>query len=164
MPVNPAGSKRAIFRQVCELIPTHLVPKLARKHGIEARTITPWSHTVSMLYAQFTHAIGLNDVCDALRSNRPKKSHSKAALTSACLSPLSTSSSLSTSNTKTPSPLTICCCCVGYWLPGGISQENRLELSACWPGEDFKRRDWTGRKGFPSSASDSPARGVFWRR
>jgi hypothetical protein len=70
MPVSTAGSKRAIFRQVCELIPSHLVPKLARKHGVKSRDITPWSHVVSMLYAQFTHAIGLNDVSDALRANR----------------------------------------------------------------------------------------------
>lgn len=30
------------------------------------RTFTAWSHVVSMLYAQLTHCIGLNDVCDAL--------------------------------------------------------------------------------------------------
>ncbi|AKJ64189.1 hypothetical protein L21SP4_00927 [Kiritimatiella glycovorans] len=70
MPASRAGSKRAIFRQVCELIPPHLVPKLARKHRIKSRGITPWSHLVSMLYAQFTHAIGLNDVVDALRAHR----------------------------------------------------------------------------------------------
>jgi len=70
MPVKSARGHRAIFRQVCELIPPHMVSKLARKHGIKSRGITPWSHTVSMLYAQFTHAIGLNDVCDALRANR----------------------------------------------------------------------------------------------
>ena len=70
MPASTAVSKRAIFRQVCELIPSHLVAKIARKHGIKSRAITPWSHTVSMLYAQFTHAIGLNDVVDALRANR----------------------------------------------------------------------------------------------
>ena len=70
MPVKSAKKKSVIFRQVCELIPPHMVPKLARKHGIAFRAITPWSHTVSMLYAQFTHAIGLNDVCDALRANR----------------------------------------------------------------------------------------------
>ena len=70
MPASTAGNKRAIFRQVCELIPPHLVPKLARKHEIKSRGIMPWSHTVSMLYAQFTHAIGLNDVVDALRANR----------------------------------------------------------------------------------------------
>lgn len=70
MPVKSTASNRAIFRQVCELIPAHLVPKLARDHGIKSRGITPWSHTVSMLFAQFTHAIGLNDVVDALRANR----------------------------------------------------------------------------------------------
>src|SRR3981081_3932297 len=32
-----------------------------------ARTFSAWSHVVSMLFAQLTHAIGLNDVCDALR-------------------------------------------------------------------------------------------------
>jgi hypothetical protein len=31
------------------------------------RTFPAWSHVVALLYAQFTHAIGLNDVCDALR-------------------------------------------------------------------------------------------------
>jgi hypothetical protein len=70
MPVSTAMKKHAIFRQVCELIPSHLVPKLARLHRIVSREITPWSHVVSLLYAQFTHAIGLNDVCDALRANR----------------------------------------------------------------------------------------------
>jgi len=46
-----------------------LVSKLARKHGIEtrARTFTASSHVVALLYAQLTHAIGLNDVCDGLR-------------------------------------------------------------------------------------------------
>jgi hypothetical protein len=45
------------------------VPKLARDTGVikRSRTFTPWSHVVSLLYAQLTHAIGLNDVCDALR-------------------------------------------------------------------------------------------------
>jgi hypothetical protein len=70
MPAKPAGKESAIFRQVCEMIPPHMVAKIARKHGVKSRAITPWSHTVSMLYAQFTHAIGLNDVCDALRANR----------------------------------------------------------------------------------------------
>ena len=80
MPASTAVRKRAIFRQVCELIPPHLVPKIARKHGIKSRAITPWSHTVSMLYAQFTHAIGLNDVVDALRANRAAMSSIRGAV------------------------------------------------------------------------------------
>lgn len=59
-----------IFRQLCELIPTFLVSKLANKHSIKSRGFTAWSHVSSMIYAQFTHAIGLNDVCDSLKANR----------------------------------------------------------------------------------------------
>lgn len=57
------------LRQICNLIPTFLVSKLARQTGVDrrARTFTPWSHVVTMLYAQLTHALSLNDVCDALK-------------------------------------------------------------------------------------------------
>jgi len=66
---KPTTGKLSILRQLCNLIPPHLVPKLARETGVEdhARTFRPWSHVVSLLYAQLTHALGLNDVCDALR-------------------------------------------------------------------------------------------------
>lgn len=42
---------------------------LACQYDAEAnsRTFKPWSHVVSLIYAQLTHALGLNDVCDALR-------------------------------------------------------------------------------------------------
>jgi len=66
---KPTRSKLSVFRQLCNLIPTHLVAHLARETGVEAksRSFKPWSHVVSLLFAQFTHAVGLNDVCDALR-------------------------------------------------------------------------------------------------
>ncbi len=65
----PARSKFGIFRQVCNLIPHHLVSKIARTTGAEdkSRTFTPWSHVVSLVYAQLTHSIGLNDLCDSLQ-------------------------------------------------------------------------------------------------
>lgn len=61
--------KFEVLRQICNLIPPFLVSKVARQFGVhkKARRFTPWSHVVSMLYAQLTHAIGLNDVCDALK-------------------------------------------------------------------------------------------------
>ena len=31
------------------------------------RSFSSWSHVVCLLFAQLTHALGLNDVCDALR-------------------------------------------------------------------------------------------------
>src|SRR5437764_236115 len=68
---SPTRSSFNILRQVCNLIPNHLVAKLARETGVDeqARTYSPWSHVVTMAYAQLTHSIGLNDVCDALQMN-----------------------------------------------------------------------------------------------
>lgn len=66
---RPSASKFSVLRQLCNLIPSHLVPKLARETQVDkmCRTFSAWSHTVALLYAQLTHSIGLNDVCDALR-------------------------------------------------------------------------------------------------
>ena len=66
---QPSRRHLTILRQLVELIPAYCVPKLARETKIDARarTFTPWSHTVTMIYAQVSHAFGLNDVCDALR-------------------------------------------------------------------------------------------------
>jgi len=66
---KPTASKVSLLRQICNFIPQHLVPKLARDTGVEKqwRDFSPWSHVVSLLYAQLTHSLGLNDVCDALR-------------------------------------------------------------------------------------------------
>lgn len=64
----PATSRFNLLRQICNFIPGFLVPKLARETGVEkkARTFSSWSHLVALLFAQLTHSIGLNDVCDAL--------------------------------------------------------------------------------------------------
>jgi len=66
---QPTRGKFSLLGQLCNLIPNHLVPQLARAHAVEAkcRTFRPWSHVVSLIYAQLTHALSLNDVCDALR-------------------------------------------------------------------------------------------------
>ena len=60
-----------MLKQICDLIPAHLVSRLARKHGVEAvsRSLSPWSHVVSLLFAQLSHALSLNDVCDTLRNH-----------------------------------------------------------------------------------------------
>jgi hypothetical protein len=59
----------AVLRQLCNCIPAFLVSRIARETGVDkkARTFSVWSHVVAMIYAQLTHAIGLNDVCDALQ-------------------------------------------------------------------------------------------------
>jgi len=66
--VVPAVSKLNLLRQICNFIPEFLVSKLARETKVDqkCRSYSPWSHVVALLYAQLTHSIGLNDVCDAL--------------------------------------------------------------------------------------------------
>lgn len=66
---KPTRDNASVLHQLCKFIPGHLVSKLARRYGVDkhARTFTPWSHVVALLFAQQTHALGLNDVCDALR-------------------------------------------------------------------------------------------------
>lgn len=77
----PAKFSYSILKQLCNLIPPYLVPKLARnfKVDLRARTFSPWSHVVAGIYAQLTHALGLNDVCDALRMNSGRLSTLRAA-------------------------------------------------------------------------------------
>lgn len=60
------------FHQLCNLIPSFLVVQLARQTGVDklCRTFSAWSHVVAMLYAQLTHSIGLNDLCDSLGLHR----------------------------------------------------------------------------------------------
>src|SRR2546428_11830392 len=67
----PTTSKFTVVRQLCNYIPHHLVPKLARETGVDekVRSYDEWSHIVTLCYAQVTHSIGLNDVCDALQLN-----------------------------------------------------------------------------------------------
>ncbi len=59
-----------------------MVSNLAKEHGVEARsrTFTPWSHVVSLVYAHLTHAVGLNDVCDALQMNEAALSTLRGAV------------------------------------------------------------------------------------
>jgi len=64
----PTSSKLSVLRQICSFIPNHLVPKLARETKVDeqSRKFLPWSHVVSLMFAQLAHSIGLNDVCDTL--------------------------------------------------------------------------------------------------
>jgi hypothetical protein len=67
--IKPTRSTFNILRQICNLIPQFEVSTIARETGVEdlSRTFKPWSHVVSLLDAQLTHCIGLNDLCDSLQ-------------------------------------------------------------------------------------------------
>ena len=69
--MNPTAAKYTVLKQICNLIPRNLVPRLARKHGVhkKARAFSPWSHVVAMLHAQLAHSLSLNDVADAMRNH-----------------------------------------------------------------------------------------------
>jgi len=72
--MKSARSKFSTLQQVSAYIPGHLVAKLARRHGVDAqaRTFSPWSHIVALVYAQLSHAIGLNNVCDGMAMHSSK--------------------------------------------------------------------------------------------
>ena len=70
--MKPAKKQFSILKQVCELIPRNIVSKLAKEYGVDkhSRTFTPWSHVVSMIFAQLSHALSLNDIADALSNHK----------------------------------------------------------------------------------------------
>ena len=48
---NPTGHMYTTMKQVCNLIPGHLVSNLAKQHGIDeqCRTFNEWSHVVTLV-------------------------------------------------------------------------------------------------------------------
>lgn len=69
MPAKSTKKTMTLAKQICELIPAHMVPKLGRKYGITTRAFSEWSHVTAHLCGQVTHAVGLNDICDGLEVN-----------------------------------------------------------------------------------------------
>jgi hypothetical protein len=67
----PTRRKITILKQVLDNVSPYSVSKLARRYNVDkrSRTFSPWSHVVSMLFAQISHALSLNDVCDTLRNH-----------------------------------------------------------------------------------------------
>ena len=66
---TPARANVVVLKQILNLIPRRLINRHARETGVDtkARTFSVRSHLAAMLFAQLSHAIGLNDVCDWLR-------------------------------------------------------------------------------------------------
>lgn len=69
--MNPSRSKITVLCQITKLIPRNLIPKLANEHGVskKSRTFSPVSHVLALMFAQLSHALGLNDVCDTLNNH-----------------------------------------------------------------------------------------------
>ncbi len=73
MNTTPARSNVVVLKQLLNHIPLGMINRIARETGVDAkaRTFSVVSHLAAMLFAQLTHAIGLNDVCDWLRHKAP---------------------------------------------------------------------------------------------
>ena len=68
--MNPLKNTLPLLGQLVKHIPAKLPDTLARKHKIQTRSFSPTSHVVTMMYAQLSHALSLNDVCDALQNHQ----------------------------------------------------------------------------------------------
>jgi hypothetical protein len=68
---TPVRSNVIILKQLLNHIRLGLINRVARETGVanQARTFSVLSHLTAMLFAQLSHAISLNDVCDSLRMN-----------------------------------------------------------------------------------------------
>jgi hypothetical protein len=66
--MRPAKHKFTILKQVMDRISPYTVSNLAHKYAVDkkSRSYSPWSHVVSMIFAQLSHALSLNDICDTL--------------------------------------------------------------------------------------------------
>ena len=65
-PSRPTRSQHTAFRQLCNLIPRHTIPVLAREYKIDARGFSETSHILALIYGHASHALSLNEICDAL--------------------------------------------------------------------------------------------------
>lgn len=69
--MKPAKHKFTSLKQLIALIPPYLVTKLSREHGVDkqSRTFRPFSHVVTLIFTQLSHALSINDVCDNLKNH-----------------------------------------------------------------------------------------------
>ena len=63
---TPTRANVIVLKQILNFIPRGMINRHALETGVEAkaRTFGVVSHLSAMLFAQLSHAIGLNDDCD----------------------------------------------------------------------------------------------------
>ena len=69
--MKPAKHKFTTLKQILDLIPAYLVPKLSKECGVDkqCRSFSAWSHVVAMVNAQLSHSLSLNDICDNMMNH-----------------------------------------------------------------------------------------------
>jgi len=68
--MSPQENNMAVLGQIVKHIPKKLIDRLKNKYQIQTRSFSATSHVVTMLYAQLSHALSLNDIQDCLRFHK----------------------------------------------------------------------------------------------
>lgn len=64
--MSPQKNNTVVLGQIIKHIPKKLIGKLKDKYKIQTRAFSATSHVVPMVYAQLSHALSMNDICDYL--------------------------------------------------------------------------------------------------
>jgi len=59
-----------VLGQIFKQIPAKLIEKLKNKYKIQTRSFSETSHVAAMIFAQLSHALSLNDICDCLKFHK----------------------------------------------------------------------------------------------
>ena len=59
-----------VLGQIFKHIPAKLIEKLKNKYKIQTRSFSETSHVAAMIFAQLSHALSLNDICDCLKFHK----------------------------------------------------------------------------------------------
>jgi len=59
-----------VLGQIFKQIPAKLSEKLKNKYKIQTRSFSETSHVAAMVFAQLSHALSLNDICDCLKFHK----------------------------------------------------------------------------------------------
>ena len=79
----PARPNVLVLKQILNPIPRGMINRLALETGVDAKasTFSVLSHLSAMLFAQLSHAMGLNDVCGSVWKASSKNWPSRASVT-----------------------------------------------------------------------------------
>jgi hypothetical protein len=71
---NPAKHKLTALHQLSKLIPAYLVAQAAKESGLDKKNLKfcPWSHVLSLMFAQLSRTASLWDLCANLRFHAAK--------------------------------------------------------------------------------------------
>jgi len=68
--MDPQEHNMVELGQIFKQIPAKLIEKLKNKYKIQTRSFSETSHVAAMIFAQLSHALSLNDICDCLKFHK----------------------------------------------------------------------------------------------